>query len=230
MLAGLAGMNNASQGWDVHLDSQRGSASISGSGSEVVVDLHALCSLRHLLPRHAPPARGIVRNGGQTVYKKFRGIIKAELRRAVETYADLECSEDEIDIVHSSEDGVELLNNDVNLLLVDDPEEQNLSCPPSNDIPKIVVTPCEPQDHHMSCRIPLQNSAFGKQLTVPNYPVFNDTFPPMLVRPRRPPLGTWMWEFGHWQATVPSLEVQQARELFSLELIKRRRGRLRSCV
>ncbi|KAJ7070596.1 hypothetical protein C8F01DRAFT_1106993 [Mycena amicta] len=79
-------------------------------------------------------------------------------------------------------------------------------------LPTIVITPCADAPRDMSCWVPIQDSAFGSQLTVPLRPSFNHSFPPMAAPSRRVPVKTWIWRNGHWQATVRGLE-QRPRKL-----------------
>ncbi|KIY65979.1 hypothetical protein CYLTODRAFT_423860 [Cylindrobasidium torrendii FP15055 ss-10] len=90
-------------------------------------------------------------------------------------------------------------------------------------IPHITITPCEsPAD--TSSRIPLQDSACARRLTVPSYTVVNSVFPPM-----RRPSGSlhdwkdWTWKDGHWVAVIPSLEDQARRGLYARPKRVRRR-------
>ncbi|KAH0591231.1 hypothetical protein H2248_001323 [Termitomyces sp. 'cryptogamus'] len=102
-------------------------------------------------------------------------------------------------------------------------------CRPNFTIPTILVSPCAPSEHHMASRVPIQNSAFGDQLTVPSYPAFNQIFPPMVL-PRQPLqalLQSWTWQSGHWQATLPSIHEQESRGLFSRALKRKRARRIR---
>jgi len=97
-----------------------------------------------------------------------------------------------------------------------------------SSVPTIVVTPCEPQKPEISCRVPLQNCAFGSRLTVPRHPVFNQVFPPLSPSPHTLFANKrWRWQDGHWQATLPSLEEQAQKGLFSRALVVRRRSRRR---
>lgn len=93
-----------------------------------------------------------------------------------------------------------------------------------SSIPTIIITPPCQEEHEDYCRIPLQNSAFHNQLTVPKHPAFNHIHPPLaLTSYSSPVLSHWRWRDGHWHGIVPSLEVQDERGLFSKALVTRKR-------
>ncbi|KAJ6523632.1 hypothetical protein B0H19DRAFT_1201660 [Mycena capillaripes] len=81
-------------------------------------------------------------------------------------------------------------------------------CSPNPSIPTIVITPCPFRPRETSCQVPYQDSAFRNQLTVPSLPSFNETFPPMMPPRRVSARGIkhWIWQNGHWQATLKGLE------------------------
>lgn len=95
-----------------------------------------------------------------------------------------------------------------------------------SSVPTIIITPCEPREHEISCHVPLQNCEFGGRLTVPRHPVFNQVFPPLSHSPHTLFANKkWKWHDGHWQATLPCLEEQTKNGLFSRALVTRRRSR-----
>lgn len=102
-------------------------------------------------------------------------------------------------------------------------------------VPTIIISPSPPNVRETSCWVPLQDSRFSNQLTVPSYHCINDYHPPQ-IRPQQnpnatrhtghPPLSAverWKYEDGHWQAVLPSLEAQIQRGLFSRPIIHKRR-------
>lgn len=100
--------------------------------------------------------------------------------------------------------------------------------------PSIVITPCGSQNQEKTCRVPYQNSAFGRALTVPGHAAYNDVHPPMLMgpslsSPELPLPDDWRWNEGHWEAVLPCLVQQTKRGLFSKMQTTRRRSR-RPCI
>jgi hypothetical protein len=94
---------------------------------------------------------------------------------------------------------------------------------PHPSIPTIIITTCQ-EEHDVSCRVPLQNSAFHNQLTVPGHPAFNHNHPPLaLTSDALLVLSNWRWKDGHWQGNIPSLDEQDERGLFSRALVARKR-------
>ncbi|TEB38696.1 hypothetical protein FA13DRAFT_1724625 [Coprinellus micaceus] len=97
--------------------------------------------------------------------------------------------------------------------------------------PTIIINSCGSQNPEATCRVPLQNSAFGKMLTVPMHSSFNGIHPPMsLCTPTAsmPALEEWKWGNGHWEVVLPSLE-QQARRGMSSKMHATRRRSCRPC-
>lgn len=113
---------------------------------------------------------------------------------------------------------------------------RRLSYPPPTPIiipsthpraPSIMISPCGSQNQEKTCRVPYQNSAFGKMLTVPSHPSYNTIHPPMLIPPSSsslPLLEDWRWNDGHWEAVLPCLQQQTKRGLFSKAQSARRRS------
>lgn len=110
------------------------------------------------------------------------------------------------------------------LVMQDDPSCTMQSS--HSSVPTIIIPPCEPREHEISCHVPLQNCEFGGRLTVPRHPVFNQVFPPLSHSPHTLFANKkWKWHDGHWQATLPCLEEQTKNGLFSRALVTRRRSR-----
>ncbi|KAJ3524785.1 hypothetical protein NM688_g8503 [Phlebia brevispora] len=105
-----------------------------------------------------------------------------------------------------------------------DPELDGVLCIPSSDpsIPSIVITPCPSQPRDRSCLVPYQDVSFGNRLAVPNYPVVNQAFPPLLPKPA-PFVERWRFKDGHWWAVLPTPEEQITRGMFSRPMPRRRR-------
>jgi len=84
-------------------------------------------------------------------------------------------------------------------------------------VPTIVVTPCPAEPRETSCHVPYQDAAFNNRLTVPTHIIFNEAFPPMMPPQRlwAPSIKQWKWQDGHWQASIPGLEEQARKGLFS---------------
>ena len=91
-------------------------------------------------------------------------------------------------------------------------------------IPTIIITPCPRLPRETSCRVPLQDSAFGMKLTVPMHPVFNQCFPPQIPSLSPPQSDHWRFTDGHWQAVVPGLEEQTRNHLFSRTFVIKKKA------
>ncbi|KAG5715708.1 hypothetical protein E4T56_gene163 [Termitomyces sp. T112] len=190
--------------WEVHFDTQGEQRSSSTAGTVLVIDLKALRSLMPSLPEHA--LQDFATECVAPACHSLRSIVKSDFDRVVEVLSGLELkrernSEDDapnsisevIDIstacplnlvsltsqnvVPSSSHHGDISGQHSNVTL--DSTQELDPCRPNFTIPTILVSPCAPSEHHMASRVPIQNSAFGDQLTVPSYPAFNQIFPPM---------------------------------------------------
>lgn len=252
MLARLANMSvkSALRGWEVHFETACDAVSIPTDIDSLVVHLHALRSLVLQLPDHA--LEHLAGECGRTiapVYNSMQKTIKSDFEHVVQVLSDLErfAEDKDLNVLDEATHMCPISTYPMNLGTVLSEETlsqlQQRNCArgflcSSNPqagvnfqtmIPRIIITPCEPQEQDSStCHVPLQNSAFGGQLTVPSHPVFNHTFPPLASTPHPSlTLQNWTWQFGHWQATLPSIHEQETTGLFSKALTKRRKLRPR---
>ncbi|KAF9531833.1 hypothetical protein CPB83DRAFT_903983 [Crepidotus variabilis] len=95
--------------------------------------------------------------------------------------------------------------------------------------PNIIITLAPSQPGEMSCRVPLQDSAFGDRLTVPLHPTFNNSYPPLVPPKQR--LNSHIhttqlhWESinGRRKTILPSIEEQTQKGMFSKPLSLKRK-------
>jgi len=92
-------------------------------------------------------------------------------------------------------------------------------------VPVIIVTKCQDKAPFCLSHVPVQNSAFGRQLTVPRHLAINRTFPPMKASPiKLSAVQGWSWQGGHWEANLMSIAEQERRGLCSKIPTKRRKA------
>jgi len=93
-------------------------------------------------------------------------------------------------------------------------------------VPVIIVTKYPDEIPLCSSYVPLQNSAFGRQLTVPHHLAVNQIHPPMKASPvLLSAVRGWSWQAGHWEADLIPISEQEGRGFCSKFPVKRSRLR-----
>ncbi|KAF5312132.1 hypothetical protein D9619_002729 [Psilocybe cf. subviscida] len=93
-------------------------------------------------------------------------------------------------------------------------------------VPTIIITLSPSQPREMSCRLPLQDSAFGELLVVPGHPTFNTLHTPPTTNSRsHSVICNWKWEAGRWHAILPPIQEQERRHIFSRPLVMKKKNR-----
>ncbi|KAF9021748.1 hypothetical protein BDZ89DRAFT_1137786 [Hymenopellis radicata] len=187
---------------------------------------------------------------GNSLYacRNIQTILSDDVKCIEKLFSDLEqtsseMEDDELDILSTCDSEDDLLHSSASVSTVLDTRDVPTASSsrtsrrrrsPSPDspcfaIPEIIITPCATEPPDMSCRVPLQDSAYNQRLTVPSHTSVNHSFPPMRSRaPPIPSIQNWAWRDGHWQAILPGLEEQSRKGMFSRPTNIRRRAS-RSC-
>ncbi|KAJ7150256.1 hypothetical protein C8R46DRAFT_1124443 [Mycena filopes] len=131
------------------------------------------------------------------MYKGLYSILEKDMEHVAQILASLETANESLNVAHDDS-------------ATPTPSPELIIIPsPSPSVPTIVITPCSQTPPEGSCQVPIQDSAFRTQLTVPSqFPSLNQSFPPMMP-PRRPSarcIKHWIWKNGHWQAKLRTLE------------------------
>ncbi|GLB35720.1 hypothetical protein LshimejAT787_0300080 [Lyophyllum shimeji] len=183
MLARLANLKAALCEWEVRFETACDPVSIPNDSNSLIVDLDALRAL--ILPNDA-----FARTTGQCgrtiapVYNCMQNMIKSDVEHVVQVLSDLEDSAEveEWDVLNRAADIPSIRSCPLDpeaTIFQDEASHQQRDCTGRScsnvefqtKIPKIIITPCEPHAQHSPCHVPLQNSAFGNQLTVPSHPL-----------------------------------------------------------
>ncbi|KAF8167458.1 hypothetical protein B0H34DRAFT_681926 [Crassisporium funariophilum] len=226
---------------DVHFD-QTGLSALhfEDEESSLVVDLNALHSLLPPIPENAwHRVAGACGRAIAPMSTSLWNMVSQDLENVAQVLLDSELLHDG---VLEDNKPLSLPDKDVHpyRLSHSRPSEssQRNTRRPTDTAATVIVIPCThpstptitihlapTQLQETSCRVPCQDQAFGKLLTVPTYPVFNQAHPPMLPRNcPLPSLNSWKWENGHWQAVLPTLREQSQKGLFSRVVTSKRRA------
>lgn len=224
MLVRLSATSRISQDWDIQDEIAPNPAFLKECDEKTLfVDLLSLT-----LPRPDQTLQCVLDRCSKTV-KSLQSSISGHLDSVAEVLyqlegeykmGDLEESDDPSLSAHdiTASNPAQLKEPDIRMTPPELPVDSSES-----SIPTIVITPCERERISVPSRIPLQNAAFGNQLTVPGYPSFNRAHPPQLAPPSvLSGIKGWTWNHGHWEADIFSLQEQEQRGLYSRMTAKRR--------
>ncbi|KAF9075024.1 hypothetical protein BDP27DRAFT_99303 [Rhodocollybia butyracea] len=220
------------------------SVSVEGDSEEVIIDLDVLLLPVHdfLVPwlRYADQCRRTI----APVYHNLQNILtlSEDVERIAQLLLSLESSDEDDPYDYDDTDSCIMnLGPDSQSIfpyLERPPHRQQyhpktpVVIPGSHaSIPTIIITPCESQARETSALAPIQDSAFGSQLTIPCHPKINHAFPPMASNAPSiymNPTLDWTWRNGHWQAILPRLDEQMVKEMFSRPISRRRGSRRRT--